>query len=132
MAVYSGDSVRMDEDGYLYFVGRMDDMIKTSGYRISPAEIEEVVYDSGLVSEVAALGIGHPRLGHGIVLVAKPREAGEEPTEALLACMRPQVPNYMVPHAVFWRDTLPRNANGKIDRKTLTAELADLFQETPA
>lgn len=132
MAVYSGDSVRMDEDGYLYFVGRMDDMIKTSGYRVSPAEVEEVVYDSGLVSEVAALGIAHPRLGHGIVLVAKAREAGQEPTDALLAHLRPQVPNYMVPQAVFWRDTLPRNANGKLDRKTLTAELADLFQEKSA
>lgn len=128
MAVYSGDSVRMDEDGYLYFVGRMDDMIKTSGYRVSPAEVEEVVYDSGLVSEVLALGIGHPRLGHGIVLVAKARQPGEEPSDALLAFMRPQVPNYMVPQAVFWRDILPRNANGKLDRKTLTAELADLFQ----
>ena len=132
MAVYSGDSVRMDEDGYQYFVGRMDDMIKTSGYRVSPAEVEDVLFDSGLVAEVAALGINHARLGHGIVLVAKPKEAGAEPSDALLAHIRPQVPNYMGPQAIFWRYTLPRNQTGKIDRKSLAAEFAGLFEKSGA
>lgn len=126
-AVYSGDSVRMDEDGYLYFVGRLDDMIKTSGYRVSPAEIEEVVYDSDLVAEVAALGITHERLGQGIVLIAKAKDGKTEPTDELLQWMRPRVANYMIPQAVLWRAHLPRNANGKLDRKTMATELADYF-----
>ena len=125
LAVWSGDSVKMDDDGYLYFVGRMDDMIKTSGYRVSPAEVEEVVYDSGLVSEVAAIGIPHQRLGMGIVLIAKPKNVGEKPTEELLGHIRTQVPNYMVPLAVHWRESLPRNANGKLDRRAMSEELTD-------
>ncbi len=128
LAVWSGDSVKADEDGFLYFVSRMDEMIKTSGYRVSPAEIEEVVYSTGLVAEVAALGIPHPRLAHAIVLVAKPKVAGEEPSEALLERIRPDVPNYMVPHAVYWKPTLPRNANGKLDRRLLADEYAEVFQ----
>src|SRR5690606_4356567 len=63
IAVFSGDTVRMDEEGYLYFVGRRDEMIKTSGYRVSPTEIEEVLYGTQLVGEVVALGVDHPTLG---------------------------------------------------------------------
>lgn len=128
LAVWSGDSVKMDEDGYLYFVGRMDDMIKTSGYRVSPAEVEEIVYSTGLVSEVAALGIPHGKLGQGIVLVAKAKKADETPSEELLEQIRPHVPNYMVPHSIQWKDSLPHNANGKLDRPAMTSEFADLFQ----
>ena len=57
MAVYSGDLVVADDEGFLYFVGRNDEMIKTSGYRVSPSEIEEVAYESGLVRDVVALGV---------------------------------------------------------------------------
>ena len=128
LAVWSGDSVKTDEDGFLYFVSRLDEMIKTSGYRVSPAEIEEVAYGTGLVAEVAALGITHPKLAHAIVLVAKPKVAGDEPSEALLERMRPEVPNYMVPHAIHWKSSLPRNANGKLDRRALADEYANLFQ----
>jgi acyl-CoA synthetase (AMP-forming)/AMP-acid ligase II len=71
MAVWSGDTVRMDDDGFLYFVGRRDEMIKSSGYRISPTEVEEVVYASGKVSD--AVAVGHfTRPGEAIVLVAAP------------------------------------------------------------
>ena len=60
MAVWSGDTVRCDADGYLYFVGRRDEMIKTSGYRVSPTEVEEVVYASGLVGDAVAVAAPHP------------------------------------------------------------------------
>ncbi|MFQ5467239.1 MAG: acyl-CoA ligase (AMP-forming), exosortase A system-associated, partial [Kiloniellaceae bacterium] len=60
MAVWSGDIVYKDEEGFFYFVGRRDEMIKSSGYRISPSEVEDVFYGSGLVSEAAALGVPHP------------------------------------------------------------------------
>ena len=77
MAVWSGDTVRMDEEGFLYFIGRRDEMIKTSGYRVSPTEIEEVVFATGLVADAAAVGVPHPTLGQAIVVVATPAPGGE-------------------------------------------------------
>ncbi len=129
MAVWSGDTVVRDEQGYLYFVGRRDEMIKTSGYRVSPTEIEEVVYGTGLAAEAVAVGVPHPVLGKAIAVVAVPLEAGAEPTQALLDACREALPGYMVPAHVEWRESLPRNANGKIDRPTLAAESAACFGE---
>ncbi|HEX8605619.1 MAG TPA: acyl-CoA ligase (AMP-forming), exosortase A system-associated, partial [Pseudoduganella sp.] len=74
LAVWSGDTVRRDEDGFLYFISRNDEMIKTSGYRVSPTEVEEVVYAREHVAEAAALGVKHPTLGQAIVVVAYPRD----------------------------------------------------------
>src|SRR6185436_10063910 len=70
LAVWSGDTVVKDEEGYLYFVGRRDEMIKTSGYRVSPTEIEEVLYATGVVTEAIAFGAPHPVLGQAIIVVA--------------------------------------------------------------
>ena len=64
-AVYSGDTVRRDADGFLYFVGRRDEMIKTSGYRVSPTEVEEIVYATALVGECVAYGVEHAIAGPG-------------------------------------------------------------------
>ena len=76
MAVFSGDTVRRDEEGFLYFVGRRDEMIKTSGYRISPTEIEEVLYATGLVGECAAFGVPIiRRSAKSIVVMATPPAA---------------------------------------------------------
>jgi acyl-CoA ligase (AMP-forming) (exosortase A-associated) len=91
-AVWSGDTVVADEDGFLYFVGRTDDMIKTSGYRVSPTEIEEVAYGTGLVGDVVALGIEDDRLGQRIVLVATPLGAEPLDGDALLDRLRRQLP----------------------------------------
>ncbi|MBB5606527.1 MULTISPECIES: acyl-CoA ligase (AMP-forming), exosortase A system-associated [unclassified Janthinobacterium] len=125
LAVWSGDTVRRDADGYLYFVGRNDDMIKTSGYRVSPAEVEEVVYASGLVGEAAALGVPHPVLGAAIALLVTAAPGVELSRDALLAACRLRLPAYMVPvYIVIRGDCLPRNPNGKIDRPLLAAELA--------
>jgi acyl-CoA ligase (AMP-forming) (exosortase A-associated) len=129
MAVWSGDTVVRDEDGYLYFVGRRDEMIKTSGYRVSPTEIEEVVYGTGLVVEAVAVGVPHAVLGKAIVVVAVPAETGAIPTEALLEACRQTLPGYMVPSHIDWRESLPRNANGKIDRPTLAEVCAQRFGE---
>ena len=126
IAVWSGDQVRRDADGYLYFVSRKDEMIKTSGYRVSPTEVEEVVYASGMAAQVAAVGVPHPIIGQAIVVIVQPAQPTLD-AEALLAHCRRELPTYMVPATVLWRDELPRNQNGKIDRKTLAAELADLF-----
>ena len=128
IAVYSGDSVRRDEDGFLYFIGRTDEMIKTSGYRVSPTEVEEEAYATGLVAECAAVGVPHPQLGAAIVLVVTPTHADLD-TTSLLAALKARVPAYQVPaHIALRHEALPRNANGKIDRKVLAGEYADLFE----
>ncbi|HYC48828.1 MAG TPA: acyl-CoA ligase (AMP-forming), exosortase A system-associated [Burkholderiales bacterium] len=122
-AVYSGDTVRQDEEGFLYFVGRRDEMIKTSGYRVSPTEIEEVVYGVDGVSEVAAFGVAHPALGQAIVVVAAVNAGANVEAERLAAACRQHLPLYMVPaHIELRTEKLPRNANGKIDRKRLASE----------
>jgi len=127
MAVWSGDTVRTDEEGFIYFIGRRDEMIKTSGYRVSPTEVEEVVYATGLVDEVAALGIEHPVLAQAIVLVVKPLPAGLD-SDRLLAELKQRLPAYMVPqHVAAHAGSLPRNPNGKIDRKLLAGEFAGFF-----
>jgi acyl-CoA ligase (AMP-forming) (exosortase A-associated) len=123
LAVWSGDMVRKDEEGFLYFVGRKDEMIKTSGYRVSPMEIEEVAYGTGLVRDAVALGVDDPRLGQRIVLIASPAN-GELDTEQLLAEFRRQLPLYMVPSHVIARAELPRSPNNKFDRNLLRQELA--------
>jgi acyl-CoA ligase (AMP-forming) (exosortase A-associated) len=130
LAVWSGDTVVKDEEGYLYFVGRRDEMIKTSGYRVSPTEIEEVLYATGLVAEVIAFGAPHPVIGQAIVVVgvASGRSASEA-SDRLLAACRDVLPTYMLPAHIEWRESLPRNANGKIDRPSVAALFATLFVE---
>jgi acyl-CoA synthetase (AMP-forming)/AMP-acid ligase II len=125
IAVFSGDTVRMDEEGFLYFIGRRDEMIKTSGYRVSPTEVEEVVYATRLVGECAAFGVADVTLGQAIVVVATP-PAGDAvlDTEALLGQCRARLPLYMLPSRIVVREgPLPRNPNGKIDRRQLLTDL---------
>ena len=126
IAVFSGDTVRRDEEGYLYFIGRRDEMIKTSGYRVSPTEVEEILYATKLVGECAAFGVAHDTLGQSIVVIATPPAGGTLDTAALQAECRTRMPAYMVPGRIEVREgPLPRNPNGKIDRKTLASELGD-------
>jgi acyl-CoA synthetase (AMP-forming)/AMP-acid ligase II len=131
IAVYSGDTVRRDEDGFLYFIGRRDEMIKTSGYRVSPTEVEELLYASRLVTEAAAFGVPHPVLGQAIVCVVTQPPDMETDEAALWSACRMNSPTYMVPaHIEVRAKALPRNQNGKIDRKGLAAEFRSLFQIT--
>ena len=126
IAVFSGDTVRYDEDGYLYFIGRRDEMIKTSGYRVSPTEVEEILYATRLVGECVAFGVTHPSLGQAIAVVATPPAGGDLDVDALLAECRVRMPIYMVPtHCHMHDGPLPRNPNGKLDRKALAAQWGD-------
>jgi len=115
--------VRMDEEGFLYFIGRRDEMMKTSGYRVSPTEVEEILYETKMVGECVAFGVEHATLGQAIQVIATPPVGGELDTVVLLAECRSRMPAYMVPAGVEMRHgPLPRNPNGKIDRKTLSFE----------
>ena len=126
-AVFSGDTVRRDAEGFLYFIGRRDEMIKTSGYRTSPTEVEEVLYATRLVGECAAFGVDHPSLGQAIQVIATPApDATTVDVAELLAECRQRMPAYMVPAAVeVTPGPLPRNPNGKIDRKLLSTQWAE-------
>lgn len=134
IAVWSGDTVRADAEGFLYFISREDEMIKSSGYRISPGEVEEVLHSHASVAEAVAIGVPHPALGQAIVVVASAHENGGIgigiDVDVLLAACKAQLPGYMVPARIVVHDgSLPRNANGKIDRNLLRQQWQDHFLE---
>jgi len=120
MAVWSGDTVRRDAEGLLTFVGRDDAMIKTAGNRVSPTEVEEAALASGLIFEAVAFGVPDARLGAAIILIVRGKEGADR--EALAAWLRQSLPNFMQPRELAWRDELPRNPNGKLDRVAIAAE----------
>lgn len=119
--VYSGDRVRRDAEGYLYFVGRADTLLKCHGHRVSPDEIEEIVFTSGLVEEAAVLGEPDPIAGTRIVAHVVPRVPRADLERALLVYCRRELPRYMMPARIVVRDRLPRTASGKLDRRSLAA-----------
>ena len=120
--VWSGDTVVLGKDGLLRFRGRDDAMIKVSGNRISPTEIEESALASGAVSDSAAFGLPDERLGQAIVLVAVAKDDGAE--EKLTLYLRRELPPHMQPQRIVWKDKLPVGPNGKLDRTALKAEIA--------
>ncbi len=128
LAVWSGDSVKKDEDGYLYFVSRTDEMIKTSGYRVSPTEIEESMLQLDYISEAVALGIPHPELGHAIIVVATSNSNKDNISESATSELKKQLPPYMIPQKILIQKEIPRNANGKFDRKQLHLNLENTFK----
>ncbi|MBV7257115.1 acyl-CoA ligase (AMP-forming), exosortase A system-associated [Pacificimonas sp. WHA3] len=122
LAVWSGDRMRRGEDGLLYFEARADDMIKTSGNRVSPGELEEAAQATGMISEAAAFGVADERLGQGILLFLVAGAGAQEAVfrKALAAAL----PGFMQPQHIVWKEALPRSPNGKIDRTALREEAA--------
>ncbi len=123
-AVWSGDRVRREADGLLYFVGRRDAMNKSAGNRISPQEIEEAALATGLVSEAVALGVPDPRLGHAVHLIVRAAPGSSDSVVELPRKLLQELPNFMQPKVIHWRDAMPIGPNGKIDRTGLYRELA--------
>jgi len=121
-AVWSGDRAFRGADGLIRFRGRDDAMIKVSGNRLSPTEIEEAALASGAVREVLALGVKDERLGQAVKLVAVAKGEGAE--ERLKAHLAAELPAYMQPREIVWRDELPLSPNGKVDRAALVKEFA--------
>ena len=116
---YSGDLVKMDEEGFLYFVGRSDAMIKSSGYRISPTEVEEVLFQSGTLREAAVIGIPDEVLGQAIKAFAAPKDGSSVDAETLIAFCGKKLPRHMIPRFVEILDTLPKTPSGKVDYPAL-------------
>ncbi|MBU1252913.1 MAG: acyl-CoA ligase (AMP-forming), exosortase A system-associated [Alphaproteobacteria bacterium] len=123
MAVWSGDRVRRDAQGLLYFVGRRDAMIKSAGNRISPQEVEGAALATGLVVEAVALGVPDQRLGQAVHLVVRASSSGSPDNDSLSRALAKELPNFMQPQAIHWRETMPTNPNGKLDRTALAREL---------
>jgi len=123
-AVWSGDRVRRDADGLLYFVGRRDAMIKSAGNRISPQEVEEAALATGLVAEAVALGVADQRLGQAVHLVVRASAGADDAEAELPRRLMQDLPNFMQPKVIHWRTAMPIGPNGKIDRTGLAQEIA--------
>ena len=121
MAVFSGDQVRKDSDGFLYFVGRRDTMIKTQGFRVSPDEIEELILASGLVREVAAVGEPDDIAGAVIALHLVPKDPASFSESSLLDFCHQEMPRHMIPKVIHLHESLPKTGSGKIDRRILAS-----------
>jgi acyl-CoA ligase (AMP-forming) (exosortase A-associated) len=116
---YSGDLVKTDEEGFLYFVGRRDTMIKSSGYRISPTEVEEVLFQSGMIRGAAVIGVADDLLGQYIKAFVVPQDREmRDSTELLEFCAR-KMPRYMIPKTIEFLDELPKTSSGKVDYQAL-------------
>jgi len=116
---YSGDLVKTDEDGFLYYVGRRDTMIKSSGFRVSPTEVEEMVFQSGKARHAAAIGIPDDLLGQAIKVFVVSRDGELFDKDALLAFCTENMPRYMVPKFIEVMDELPKTSSGKVDYPSL-------------
>lgn len=116
---YSGDLVKMDEEGFLYFVGRRDAMIKSSGFRISPTEVEEVLFQAGKLRGAAVIGIPDELLGQSIKAFVVPCDGQRLDVDALLEVCAHKMPRYMVPKAIEVLNELPKTSSGKVDYPAL-------------
>ena len=116
---YSGDLVKMGAKGFLYYVGRRDTLIKSAGFRISPTEVEEVLFQSGKLQGAAVIGVPDEVLGQHIKAFVVPRNANTVDPQQLIAFCGEEMPRYMVPKSVEILDELPKTANGKIDYPAL-------------
>jgi len=116
---YSGDIVKTDEDGFLYFIGRRDTMIKSSGFRISPNEVEEVLFQTGKVRGAAVIGIPDEVLGQVIKAFVVPRDGEVLDADTLLALCAEKMPRFMLPKIVEVLGDLPKTSSGKVDYPAL-------------
>jgi acyl-CoA ligase (AMP-forming) (exosortase A-associated) len=114
MAVWSGDLAKYDSDGFIYFIERNDEMIKSSGYRISPTEIEEVFMEHESIVNAIAIGLPHPQLGQSILLICTINSVIS--VEDLKTFAKQYLPSFMCPKDIIIENQLPQTSNGKIDR----------------
>ncbi|HNM14270.1 MAG TPA: acetate--CoA ligase, partial [bacterium] len=125
----AGDSARLDEDGYLWVIGRIDDVIKVSGYRLGTAEIESALVSHPAVSEAAAIGLPHEVKGQAIYSYVILR-AGQTPSKELEETLKEHVAKEIGPIArpesVTFLDVLPKTRSGKIMRRVLKARALGL------
>jgi acyl-coenzyme A synthetase/AMP-(fatty) acid ligase len=115
----TNDLFRVDEEGFLYFVSRRDDIIKSRGEKVPPRDVEEAIYTNPAVKEVAVVGVEDRLLGQAVHAHVSANEGQELDPAALKRLCAERLEDYMVPREVVVHDELPRNTNGKIDRLVL-------------
>ncbi|MBL1097273.1 AMP-binding protein [Streptomyces coffeae] len=126
--VFSGDIVTRDDEGYLYFGGRRDAMIKTSGFRVSPTEVEDIAVRFPEIGACAAVGVPRVEIGEDIALFYS--ATGPVAEAEYRHFLTERLPSHMVPRHLWQRETLPSTGNdGKIDRQALVAEAVGLLRQ---
>ena len=117
--LYTGDLFRMDEDGYLYFVARKDDIIKCKGQKVSPKEIENVLYSLDGVLEAAAIGVPDEILSQAVKVYISLEKGSKLTEKNILRYCSQHLENFMVPKYVEIMPSLPKTSTGKISRQEL-------------
>ncbi len=120
MLLHTGDLFRMDREGFLYFIGRRDDIIKSRGEKVSPREVENVLFAHGKISEAAVVGDPDPVLGQAIRAIVTLMPDQELTEKEVLAYCRKHLEDFMVPQMIEFRAELPKSPNGKVDKKQLS------------
>ncbi|MDR4498471.1 MAG: acyl-CoA ligase (AMP-forming), exosortase A system-associated [Candidatus Scalindua sp.] len=128
--VYSGDLVKSDEEGFLYYVGRRDEMIKKMGYRVSPVEVEEAISKMNKFWSVVAVGIEQKNLEQEIFCFVVLKKGAKCTKREILHFLRNSLPSYMIPGEIIFKERVPHTPSGKIDRALLRKEAYTFLHET--
>lgn len=131
MVLYTGDFFKMDEDGYLFFMGRKDDLIKTRGERVSPREVENVLHQIDGVLETVVIGVPDDLLGHAVKAFILPRQDRIFGDKEVIAHCAAKLEFFMVPKYVEFLGEFPRTSTGKIDRKALAMRERRQYEQFP-
>lgn len=124
---HSGDMGYMDEEGYIYVVDRIKDVINTGGVLVSSREVEECLYKHAAIAQTAVIGLSHPKWVEAIAAVVIRKEGVDVSEEELILYTRAQLAHFKVPKRIVFVDVLPTNPSGKILKRELRDELKDLF-----
>jgi len=132
--LYSGDTVRIDEDGFLWYVGRNDSLIQVGGSRVSPTEVEDCLYQSSLIKNAVAFGVADERQGQVVHVAVSSPDCSRVDEQVLMRYCRKNMPPHLVPAVIHhWEGDLPSNGRGKLDRvrivETCTAQVPPGSQE---
>jgi acyl-coenzyme A synthetase/AMP-(fatty) acid ligase len=128
----TGDWFRTDADGYLYFVGRSDDIIKTRGEKVSPTEVEHALYSIDGVREACVVGVPDDLLGEAVVALVVAEPGFDVQERALRRACHEMLESHMVPQRVIVVDALPKTENGKIRRLDVKAQYEKSHPEAEA
>jgi len=120
--LHTGDIAKMDKKGYFYIVGRMKDMIITSGYNVFPRDIDEVFYHHPKIKEACAIGVPHPVKGEAVKIFIVLREGEKATAEEMIAFCEDKLVKYKIPEEVEFREHLPKSSIGKVLRNELKAQ----------
>jgi len=117
--LYTGDLFKLDEEGFLYFVSRKDDLIKVGAGRVSPREVENTLHEMADIEEAAVVGVDHKILGQAVKAFVVLKKGSAATAEDIFKHCASRLENFMVPKSIEFRQSLPRSAHGKIDKKEL-------------